>query len=68
MEKGERMGRVSPLIEAGLRSRAGKNKLGCLPLGIGITLCGALLEMTKVMDFTALNAYLTAAFKILIGK
>lgn len=58
------MGFMSDIISQGLKSKAEKvrgNKkwipLGCAALPF---LCGALFEMTKVLDFSAIAGYVNA--------
>ena len=70
MKEGKKMGGNSPFIETGLRSLTEKNrgKGLCLPIALAIPICATLFEMIRVMDFSALNAYLNAAAKILSGK
>jgi len=70
MVKGEKMGNTSPFIEIGLKKSMENNKKKgwCLPVALGVPLCIALYEMVRVMDFTAINAYINASAKILSGK
>jgi len=63
------MGFASDVISAGLRSKAekarGKNKwipLGCAALPF---LCGAVYQMSKVLDFTAIAGYVNAYISLL---
>jgi hypothetical protein len=70
MGKNEKMGNNSFFIDAGLKksTETNRKKGWCLPVALGAPLCLGLVEMIRVMDFTAVNAYLNAAAKILSGK
>ncbi len=61
---------MSSIIEEGLsrKTETNRKKGWCLPVALALPVCAALFEMIRVMDFSALNAYLSAAAKILSGK